>query len=671
MVYQPNDTIVSVAQQRATDHPERNHITFLKDGESKEILLSYGELDRSARRVAAWLQNQGLGKGDRVMIMLPNGTEFVRILYGCFYAGVIAVPQPEQLQAYLKTFLPTLKIAGPRIIVAANSIVDFVKTKLPAELEEPFSKLTMVSAQEVLDGGEHAYLDREIGTSDIAYLQFTSGSTGVPKGVMVGHRNIMANMEEARIFGNWEEGKGTGLWLPLFHDFGLAAGLLGAMYNGGFVVLLTPTQVMVKPVRWLESMSKYRCAYSYSPPFGFNRCIEQITSEEKRRLDLSSLVSMVYGAEPVHYSAIKRFNECFADCGLKSTVLRPGFGMAETVIMFTESAGLSALCADRNLLETEGKLKLVDESAPRKDKKYLVNLGPVMNGHEIVIKDNDNTPLPEGEVGEITINGPSVCEGYFEAPEATREAFQQQIVGRDKPFLGTGDLGLLWKGDLYFSGRIKDIIIIRGRNYYPQDIEHAVPQDREIRSGCVLAFANSMAEQAEQLVLAMEIQAQLMMDKEMFHKYVLPAIDKKVVETIGQKFQIYPDVRLYLRPGTITKTSSGKIKHLENRIKFRQLNFKGLVARLPEILEDEKEVLELKSSVKELFQKTIGREPSLDEALHQLSCDSDKIKRFIDSVQEKYPVPGLNLSDFVDESTTLNEIIEWIEEQLWSGIIAV
>ncbi|MCP4752243.1 MAG: fatty acyl-AMP ligase [Proteobacteria bacterium] len=668
MFYQSHDTIVTVARQRAVEHPDRNYLTFLQDGDANEALLSYGELDRSARRVAAWLQKFGLARGDRALIMLPNGLELTQILFGCFYAGVLAVPQPQQLQAYLKTFIPTLNIAKPKLLIATSSIVDFVGTRLPPVLKEPFSRLSVVSVQEVLSETSDDYQEQEIQPSDTAYLQFTSGSTGDPKGVMVGHRNIMANMEQARIFGNWEEGKGTSLWLPLFHDFGLAAGMLGAMYNGGFVVLMTPAHFMVKPWRWLSSISKYRCEYSYAPPFGYDLCIRQITPEEKSRLDLSCLVSMVYGAEPVHYSSVKRFNGYFAECGLKPSVVRPGFGMAETVIMFSESSGLGTLCADRRLLETQGKLRLIDETAPLEEKKYLVDLGPSMVDHEIVIKSDENKPLPEGEVGEIVLSGPSVCQGYYENPEATRETFQQRIEGKEEPFLSTGDLGLMWEGKLYFTGRIKDIIIIRGRNYFPQDIEHAVPQGKEIRSGCVIAYAASEGERAEQLVVAMEIQAELMMDMDMFLKYVLPAIDKKVTTEIGQQFQIRPDIRLYLRPGTLTKTSSGKIKHHENIKKLSQPDFKGLVSRLSDISEEEKEVLELQTTVMQLFEKIVGTKAVPDAPILP-SGESSKIAGFIEAIEEKYPVPGLDVNDIVDETTTLNEIMEWLEEQLWSGMI--
>jgi len=521
MTHQPDDTIVSIARRRAETHPDRKYIIFLSDGDDQEEILTYGELDQSAKQVAFWLADHGVVKGERALTILPNSLAFNQIFFGCLYGGVLAVPLsepagPKQMRAYLETFVPTVKTAKPKILITTPMLVQFLNDGLPVELKELFAGIQIVSADTVLTETAIPVQLPVPQPTDLAYLQFTSGSTGTPKGIMIAHRNVMANMEQAQVSCQWEEEKGTGLWLPLFHDFGLAAGMIGALYSGGFVVLMTPAHFIVKPVRWLNAISKYRCAYSYAPPFAFDICYKKVTAEEKAKLDLSCLVSVTYGAEPVHYTGVKAFNETFATCGLSQTAIQPGFGMAETVIMFSRSEGLTALCANRKLLETTGKLRLIDESAPDEDKKYLVNLGPAMNGHEILVKDDNNRILPEGVVGEIMISGPSVCEGYFENPEATREIFRQKIEGREQPFLSTGDLGLLWQKNLYFTGRIKDLIIIRGRNYYPQDIEYALPQVEEIRPGCAIAYASDKFESGEALVLAMEVKGHLLKEMALF-----------------------------------------------------------------------------------------------------------------------------------------------------------
>jgi len=583
MFYTPHDTIVSIAQQRAQQHPDQNYITFLEDGDDLEKQLSYRELDHSAVHVASWLTWQGLEKADRVLLILPNSVEFVQVFYGCLYGGFLAVPlsepsSPKQMQAYLDNFIPTFRTCEPKVIVTTSLLAEIIKTQMPPDLQNLFSDITITTPEEILAGVAAAVKLPMIGVSETAFLQFTSGSTGRPKGIKLSHSNIMNNLEQARMFGNWEEGKGTALWLPLFHDFGLAAGLMGSMYNGGFVALMTPAQFIMQPMRWLKAVTKYRCAYSYAPPFAFDMCLKRITPEGKKELDLSSLIAVVDGSEPVHYEGVKGFNDYFADCGLSPTAIRPGFGMAETVIMFSESKGLESLCVDRHLLEAEGQLSLVEESTPDADKKYLVNLGTHMVDHEIAVMGENNKALPEGKVGDIMISGPSVCEGYYRNPTATEETFRQRIGGKDKFFLATGDLGLMWKEHLYFTGRRKDVIIIRGKNIYPQDIEYAVAVVKEIRPGCVIAFS-SQSNSGEALVLAMEVRADLLKDLDTFHKEILNTLDMNVTRLVGQKFKVFPEERLYLMPGTISKTSSGKIKHAANAKKFGQAEFEGLLAR--------------------------------------------------------------------------------------------
>jgi acyl-CoA synthetase (AMP-forming)/AMP-acid ligase II len=660
-------TIVDIARQNAIVQPERSHVIFLQDGDQRETALSFAQLDRSARHIAAWFQEQGLQAGDRVMIMLPNGLEFVQVLYGCFYAGIIAVPQPQQLQAYLSTFLPTIRSARPRMLVASLSIVDFVRRYLPEDLKPVFTDITVVSAHEILQSSAATFHPIPIESAAIAYLQYTSGSTGTPKGVMISHRNILANMAQASRFGNWEAGKGTALWLPLFHDFGLAAGLLGAMANGGFVVLMTPAQFMVKPVRWLNAISRFRCAYSYAPPFGYDLCIRRVSAAEKQSLDLSCLVSSVYGAEPVHYLSVKRFNDTFAAYGLSPTAVRPGFGMAETVIMFSESDRLRWLDVDREILESQGRLQLAERTTTPDRIKRLVNLGPSMDGHEIVIRDDVGRALPEGRVGEIMLQGPSVCEGYFENPTATQQTFRQTIEGKDGHFLATGDLGFLWDGDLYFAGRIKDIIILRGRNHYPQDIEHAVPLGRELRPDCVMAFAVGSGDSGERLAIAMEVEAEVLKDTDLFFKYILPTVDQRVVAELGRSLQVHPEVRFYLRPGTLVKTSSGKIKHHINRNALTAVAPKGVIARLPEPATT---VSETAATVHRLFIEITGRPANLDEPLVFQFSDSDRLAAFLDRLQACHPVADVEIGDWVTSDTRMTELIDRLETQLLSGAIA-
>ena len=363
-----NSNIVEVLQQRTLSHPERECTIFLSDGENKSYSMTYRENDIAARHVAAFMQKRGISKGDRVLIILPNGLEFVKMFYGCLYAGILAIPLHEpagtkQIELYMETFLLSLKISKPCLLIGTSEMIDFLRNKLTPEQKKIFAGLEIVSDKEILAMENVEYTPPELNKNDTAYLQFTSGSTGTPKGIMIGHSNIMANLEEARKFMQLEEEKGTVVWLPLFHDFGLAAGLMGAHYSGGYVVLMTPSHFIRKPLRWLSAISKFRCSYSYVPPFALDLCVKKISNEELENLDLSCMVSVTDGSEPVHYQPTKNFIERFSRCGLKSDVIRPGFGLAEIVIMFSGcKTGLEAICVNRHILENEGRLELADKS---------------------------------------------------------------------------------------------------------------------------------------------------------------------------------------------------------------------------------------------------------------------------------------------------------------------
>jgi len=660
---------VEVARQRAVEHPKRDCVIFLEDGENQldicgnSASMTYQENDQAACQVAASLQKRGIKKGERILVILPNSLEFVKIFYGCLYGGILAVPisepaGPQNMEAYLETFLPTLKVSRPSLLIVTAQLANFLRNQLPPELQKVFAGLEIATDKEILAETSGEYSVPEIKAEDTAYLQFTSGSTGIPKGIMIGHSNLMANLEEARKFMQLEEEGGTAVWLPLFHDFGLAAGLMSALYSGGFTVLMTPAHFIRKPLRWLAAMSKFKCAHSYVPPFALDLCLKKISNEELQQLDLSCMVSVTDGSEPVHYLPTRKFNERFAACGLKADVIRPGFGMAEIVIMFSGSkTGLHGLCVDRHVLETEGRVKVLSEDASDADKKMLVNLGSQMDGHEIVIKGAENQALPEGEVGELMVSGPSVAQGYYENKQATEDIFLQKIKGKEKPFLATGDTALLWKGELYFAGRIKDIIIIHGRNYYPHDIELVLAGVEELRPGCLMAYASGAEDESEHLAVAVEVRADLLKDLEVFSKYVLTSIDHKIIEIVGKHFQIAPTERLYLKPGSIAKTSSGKIKHLRNRETFAEETFAGLIERISSSVETDYFAVEenkpsLETELTTLFKKVVSLEPELDQSVLECGADSVVIVEFIDQVETKYAV-----SLEIEDETTLRDII--------------
>ena len=664
-------TILEVIKKRAEQHPTREYIKFLTDGDSKEVILTYKELQEDSIRIASWLLAKGYKKGDTIIILLPNGLEFVQMFYGCLMGGFLPVPLSHQMQAYKDTLVPALQVAQPKMLISTFQVVDFMTNKLPEDLKEYFQNIEVKGVNEILKTQDTNQPMPPIEKHDPAYLQFSSGSTGRPKGVIVGHSNIMANMEQSRISGNWVEGRNTCLWLPLFHDFGLAAGLIGALYNGGTVILLTPMHFILKPLRWLRAISVYNCAYSYAPPFAFDMCLRKMTQEEAKDLDLSCAETIVIGAEPVHYEATKKFNDKFAEFGLSPTAVKPGFGMAETVIMFSMSEGLGALVVDRELLEEEQKLKIIEDETAEEERKYLVSLGPQMQGHKIVVADKDKKPLTDGEVGEVYISGPSVCLGYYKNETATEESFKNRLIGQNEYFLRTGDLGLIYEQNLYFAGRIKDIIIIRGRNYYPQDLEHALTKLDEVEPDSAVAYPIEVAESGQQLGIAVEINLKLLIDQERFKNVLLPEIDSTITATLSKYFQVTPVERLYLKSGTIKKTSSGKIKHKVNQQLFKTDDFKGFVSRVKEenIAEDT-ETQNLKKVVLRLFKQSVKVDPVLDQPLNNYGVDSMNIISFIDKLEEQLYLSGVDLLDLIEDEITLAQLIELLEEEQVKNCVA-
>ena len=304
----------------------------------------------------------------------------------------------------------------------------------------------------------------------------------------------------------------------------------------------------------------------------------------------------------------------------------------------------------------------MSEDSSENDKKMLVNLGSQMDHHEIIIKGTRNQPLPEGHVGELTISGPSVAQGYYENHHATKEIFHQKIQGKEKLFLATGDTALMWEGDLYFAGRKKDLIIIRGRNYYPQDIELALSKIEELRPGCLMAFASGGKNESEQLSVGVEVRSDLLKDMKIFNNYILNSIDKKIIEIVMNFFQIAPNERIYLKPGTIKKTSSGKIKHLLNKKTFERENFIGLIERITSSAElnlqtNEDKISSIQAELVSIFEKIISFPPDIYHPILDLGADSVLIVEFIDQIEAKF---SKNLD--INDSTTLSDIERQIKD---------
>ncbi|HEX4962422.1 MAG TPA: SDR family NAD(P)-dependent oxidoreductase [Thermoanaerobaculia bacterium] len=553
-------TLCEVLRRRAAAGPDWPAYTFLLDGEAEEARLTCGELDRRARAVAARLQEQG-GQGERVLLLYPPGLEYVTAVFGCFYAGALPI----------LAFPPRLNRPTPRvqaIVADAQPKIALTQSSIIATLRDRFTHAPGLAsldwlASDAVDAGEaEAWREPRLTPESLAFLQYTSGSTGTPKGVMVSHGNVMHNLELLRRGFAIVDGQDrSALWLPIYHDMGLVGGILEAVYSGMAATLMSPAAFLQRPVRWLQAITRHGTTISGGPNFAYQLCADQITPEQRESLDLSRWRSAFCGAEPIHARTLERFAEVFAPCGFDRRAFFPCYGMAETTLIVSGGpVGIGAVVQTVDKGELE-KGRIADAGDPEAGRP-LVGSGQVLPGLDVVIADPETgARCAPGTVGEIWIAGPSVAQGYWNRPEETQATFQAYLTDGGGPFLRTGDLGYLHEGELFVTGRSKDLIIIRGQNHYPQDVERTVEGSHAaLRAASGAAFSVEAGGE-ERLVVVQEVKRESRRaDKE----EVFAAIRAAVAE----QHDLAVHAIVLLQPASIPKTSSGKIRRHACRAEF-------------------------------------------------------------------------------------------------------
>jgi acyl-CoA synthetase (AMP-forming)/AMP-acid ligase II len=548
-------TMLELLAHQAAEQPDATAFAFLddRDGISE---ITFGELDRRARVIAARLQLE-LRQGDRALLVYPAGLEFMSAFFGCLYAGVVAVPATYPKP---KRPMPRLqRIALDCDAHVALSTAQTLTTLDPDLLSTDAATSQWIATDELDDALAEMWEPPTVNSSDLAFLQYTSGSTSDPKGVMVSHANLLNNLECIRqsfgIFDNEADlTSRTGVfWLPAYHDMGLIGGILTPLYMGGRSVLMSPTAFLQRPLRWLQAIHDYQAIISGAPNFAYEYCVRRTTPNERSPLNLSHWRLAFCGAEPIRSETLTHFAEAFRDAGFRMTAFYPCYGLAECTLL---AAGPDYQKEPRVLAVNRAALaehNVVPECGePAAMVQRLVGCGQSVPGHSIVIADSTTLKeCPEGEVGEILIQGPSVTQGYWDRPEDTEQEFGAQVEGHEGKFLRTGDLGFFRDGELYVTGRVKDVIIIRGRNHYPQDIE----QSAEEAHPAVLAGAAFALEDAagERLVVVHQIDRQ---HRSGDHQQVIQAIRRAIVE----QHELDPYAIVLIRQTSLPITSSGKVQ---------------------------------------------------------------------------------------------------------------
>ena len=552
--------MVELLCRRALESPDRLAYTFLADGETEEINLTYGELNRQARAIGALLQSLE-ATGERALLLYPPGLDYIAAFFGCLYAGVIAVPAypPRlnlsrlRLQAIVEDAQPTLALTTAQILSKAETL----SAQAPG-----LGRLRWLATETLDREMAESWQEVPMDGNTLAYLQYTSGSTGQPKGVMVSHANVLRNSAYIDYGFEHTPDSISLTWLPHFHDMGLIDGIIQPLYKGFPCVLMPPVSFLQRPIRWLRAISRYKVTHSGGPNFAYDLCVRKISVAERAALDLNSWSVAYNGAEPVRNETLDRFATAFEPYGFRRSAFYPAYGLAEATLKVTGGRRTESpvFCVVQAAALEQNRV--VEASEDEQGVRTLVGSGhAALETKVIIVHPESLTQCAPGRVGEIWVSGPGVAQGYWSRPEETARTFQAYTADTaEGSFLRTGDLGFLKDGELFVTGRLKDLIIIRGSNHYPQDIERTMERSHAaLRTGCGVAFSVELAGE-ERLVLVQEVETRQR-----------PRMDR-VIETIRQavaeEHELQPHAVILTRPGRLPKTSSGKLQRHTCRAKF-------------------------------------------------------------------------------------------------------
>ncbi len=549
-------TLVEMLDRQVEAHPDRTHIVLYGDADRQQE-ISYGDLREGALRVAAGLTARGFAPGESAAIMLPTSRGFFEAFFGILYAGGVPVPiyppfRPAQLEDHLRRQAGILVNAQARVLVAppeAKAIAGLLRAQVSA--------MRAVETVEALGSEQTAVALHETRGEDTALIQYTSGSTGDPKGVVLSHTNLLANIRAMGRAMNASSSDVFVSWLPLYHDMGLIGAWLGCLYHAAPVIILSPLRFLSRPESWLWAIHRHRATLSASPNFGYELCLRKVADPDIEALDLSSWRMAVNGAEPVSPSTLRRFAERFRPHGFRPEAMAPVYGLAESSVgLAFPPLGRGPLIdrVDRMALTARGEA--VSVPPEQRGALEFVACGRPLQGHQIRVVDESDRELPDRHQGRLQFQGPSCTRGYFQNAEKTSELL-------DGPWLESGDLAYVAGGDVFITGRTKDIIIRAGRNVYPHELEETVGDLPGVRKGCVAVFPSvDPKKQVERLIVLAETRES--------DAAVLEDLRTRIEEAACALLETPPDDVVLAPPHTVLKTSSGKIRRAACREQYER-----------------------------------------------------------------------------------------------------
>ncbi|MDB4995741.1 MAG: peptide synthetase, partial [Myxococcaceae bacterium] len=665
--------LVELLELRSADDRARRVFTYLRDGERDEETLDYGELGRRARAIGVLLQ-QHAKPGGRVVLLYPPGLDYIAAFFGCLYGGFVAVPayppDPSRLNRTLPRLQAIAEDAQADVVLTTTAILGI--TDVLGAMAPDLAAKKWLATDMLEPGIEAGWRAPGVEPNALAFLQYTSGSTGTPKGVMLTHANLLANERMIQeVFALGRDSVGVG-WLPLYHDMGLIGNVLQTIYTGFHCVLMSPLDFLQRPVRWLEAVSRHGGTASGGPNFAYDLCVRRITDEDRARLDLKTWQLAFSGAEPVRDKTLERFAEKFGVCGFTPRAFLPCFGLAEAALLVSgKRMGTEVRVAHLDVAALE-EGRVAD--APTADAgRAFVSCGPAVAGSRVLIVDPvAHLACSANKVGEVWVAGPHVAVGYWDDVEKSEATFHAQLADSEDRsldgvrFLRTGDLGFERDGEIFICGRLKDLIIIRGRNYYPQDIERVTEESfPTLRRGCTAAFSIQV-EGEERLVIAVEVDRRTRTEdrrgeerREGSDRRAAPTPDgndpeardafrpEKVFEAIrglvAEHFHVAVHSIALLKPGSIPKTSSGKIQRHACRDGYLEGTLDALVT---DVLDDEMSTAEARMTAADLQQAPATERQAMIEVY--VAATLARITRVaIERIDLDKPLNGLGIDSLM------------------------
>jgi acyl-CoA synthetase (AMP-forming)/AMP-acid ligase II len=578
-------TLIDILKYRSVEQPTQTVYTFLIDGEKEAVSLTYRELEQQAKKIATYLQSNASTQ-ERVLLLYPPGLEYISAFFGCLMAGAIAIPAyPPRPNRSLARLQSIIQDAQATIALTTHSILANLERKLPHAPE--LKDLRWLATDHLPQNLVHNWQPTHHSPDALALLQYTSGSTAEPKGVKISHRNLLHNLEAIyRCFQHNHNSRGV-IWLPPYHDMGLIGGILQPLYGGFPVTLMSPLMFLQNPLRWLQAISSTKATTSGGPNFAYDLCVRKFKPDQSINLDLSSWDLAFNGAEPINYETMEKFTATFAPYGFRASAFYPCYGMAEATLIVSGGSkknGVITKTVQANALEQN---QVITAKVAQENARVLVGCGQSLPDQEIIIVNPETLiQCQSTEVGEIWLRGTSVASGYWNQPEMTEHTFNAYLADTQVgPFLRTGDLGFIEECELFVTGRLKDIIIINGRNHYPQDIEQTVEASNSIiLPRGTASFSVEIAGEEKLIVLA-EIDRrywELNRTSKLNNDEVQKSLNevKELIQIIRREVYKNHDLQPYkillLKPSSLPKTSSGKIQRHACRADFLAGNLEVL-----------------------------------------------------------------------------------------------